>query len=252
MNQPYGSDLAYIHDVGFSAHALKSAPGILAILQQAGLQGSLIVDLGCGTGLSAQAFTQAGYQVLGIDLSSAMVEIARRRVPTATFRVESLLQAALPSCGAVTAIGECFNYLFDPTHNRQTLRHLFGRIYHALMPGGMLIFDSLTLGQIPPGTPTKTFMEGADWVVLVEKSEDPIQQILTRRILSFRQVGDWFRRDQEIHRQQLYDPADLEQLLQQVGFEVEVMDGYGDYCLPQGRVAFRAQTLSGLDGRIPR
>jgi predicted TPR repeat methyltransferase len=86
----YNEDLAYIHDVGFRDYALKSTPRILEILKQHQIDSGLIVDLGCGSGLSAEILTQAGYQVLGIDVSKAMVAIAQARVPTSTFRVESL------------------------------------------------------------------------------------------------------------------------------------------------------------------
>ena len=75
----YKKDLAYIHDVGFSDFALKSAPGIIKILQENNIRSGLIVDLGCGSGLSAQEFIKANYQVLGIDISPAMIEIAKKR-----------------------------------------------------------------------------------------------------------------------------------------------------------------------------
>ncbi|MGL5080272.1 MAG: class I SAM-dependent methyltransferase [Microcoleaceae cyanobacterium] len=240
MKDWYKPDLAYIHDVGFGDYAVKSASGILAILQESKIQTGLIIDLGCGSGLSAQVFTQAGYQVLGIDLSESMIELARQRVPEAEFCVDSLFQAELPPCCAVTSIGECLNYLFDPTNATPTLEQLFRRVYQALIPGGVLIFDSLTLGQMTAASSLKTFTEGEDWAVLVEKSEDPIQQILTRRIITFRQRGAGYQRDEEVHRQRLYDPKALVQLLQPIGFQVEVMKGYGDFVLPGARAAFVA------------
>ncbi len=53
----YHQDLAYIHDTGHADYAIKSAPGILELLAQHSLHEGLIVDLGCGSGWSAQAFT---------------------------------------------------------------------------------------------------------------------------------------------------------------------------------------------------
>jgi methylase of polypeptide subunit release factors len=47
----YKEDLAFIHDVGFSDYALKSAPGLLDILAQNQIRDGLVVDLGCGSGL---------------------------------------------------------------------------------------------------------------------------------------------------------------------------------------------------------
>lgn len=44
MKEWYKEDLAYIHDVGHSDYALKSAPGILDILAQNNIREGLIVD----------------------------------------------------------------------------------------------------------------------------------------------------------------------------------------------------------------
>lgn len=79
MKAWYKPDLAYIHDVGFRDYALNAAPGILEILKQRGIQSDLVVDLGCGSGVSAQLLIDAGYRVLGIDISEAMIAIARQR-----------------------------------------------------------------------------------------------------------------------------------------------------------------------------
>jgi len=50
------------------------------------------------------------------------------------------------------------------------------------------------------------FTEGDDWIVLVEKYENQEEEILTRKIISLRLVAEHYRRDDEIHDQQLYNP----------------------------------------------
>ena len=239
MKEWYKEDLAFIHDVGFSGYALKSAPGILEILAQNQIRDGLVVDLGCGSGLWARELAKAHYQVLGIDISESMIEIARTRVPDAEFRVESLFKADIPPCNAVTSIGECFNYLFDPDSDRKMLLQLFGRIYNALTPGGVFIFDIVEPGQVEQGTPTRGFTEGEDWVVLVEKEEE--QGLLTRRIITFRKVGEYYRRDEEVHCQQLYQATELAEELHQLGFQAEIMHSYGQYPLPKARAAIVAR-----------
>ena len=114
MAEHYKEALAYIHDVGHGDFALGAAPGILEIFARNGMRGGLVVDLGCGSGLWAGELTRAGYRVLGIDISEAMVELARRRAPEAEFRVGSLFEAEIPPCVAVTATSEVLKYLFDP------------------------------------------------------------------------------------------------------------------------------------------
>lgn len=241
MDEYYKEDLAYIHDVGFGDYALDSAPGILEILARNGIRDGLVVDLGCGSGLWAQELTKAGYRVLGIDISESMIDTARRRVPDAEFRVGSLFEADIPPCQAVTSVGEVLGYLFDPENDHQGLVHLFRRVYGALAPGGVFVFDVAEPGQVPRGAATRGFSEGEDWVVLLEKEEDPEQETLTRRIVSFRRVGEHYRRDGEVHRLRLYRATDVARELRQAGFRVRTMRGYGQFRLPRAHASFVAR-----------
>lgn len=220
MKEWYKEDFAYIHDVGYSDYALKSAPGILEILAQNSILEGLVVDLGCGSGLSALELTKAHYQVLGVDISESLVAIARTRVPSAEFRVESLFKIDIPFCHAVISIGECLNYLFDSDNNCQTLIQLFERIYNALAPRGVFIFDVAEPDQVIEGNKIKNFTEGEDWLVLIEKEEDQAQAILSRRIITLRKVEEYYRRDDKLHYLRLYKAADLTEKLRQVGFTV--------------------------------
>jgi SAM-dependent methyltransferase len=241
MNEWYKEDLAYIHDVGHADYALKSAPGIIEIFKRNGTNDGLVVDLGCGSGLWAAELIKSGYKVLGIDISEAMIRIAKRRAPQAEFRVESLFNADIPRCNAVTSISECFNYLFDPENKRQPLTKIFRRVYNALTPGGLFIFDIAEPGQLLKGDSGKVFKEGKDWIVLVEKHEDRKQNLFTRRIVSLRQAGKHYRRSDETHIQRLYRSVDIARELRQTGFRVRIVRSYGDYKLPRAHVAFIAR-----------
>jgi SAM-dependent methyltransferase len=237
----YQEDLAYIHDVGFGGFAQQSAPGLLGILRRCGVADGLVVDLGCGSGLWARELADAGYAVLGIDQSAALLHIARPRVPEARFRRASFLEADLPPCAAVTAIGEVFNYLFDPANGPEALAVLFGRVYQALRPGGIFIFDIAEPGRGGgPGRHQKHF-QGADWAVLVETEEDKQAAILTRRITSFRQVGKLYRRAEEIHRVRLYWGTVVRAGLRHLGFRTRLLRGYGAFRFPVGLVGLVAR-----------
>ena len=241
MARWYKEDLAFIHDVGYGDFALGSAPGILEILDRCEIRRGLVVDLGCGSGLWARELTRAGYRVFGVDISEAMIDIARRRVPDAEFQVSSLFEADIPPCDAVTSLGEVLNYLFDPDTARQTLVRLFRRVHDALTPGGVFVFDVAEPGQLTPETTAKGFSEGEGWLVLVEKEEDREWGTLTRRIISFRKVGELYRRAVEVHRQRLYKATDVAEELRQVGFGVQTMRSYGRYRLPRAHAAFVAR-----------
>jgi len=241
MNQVYRDDLAYIHDAGFGSFALHAAPVLLEALQNRRIERGLVIDLGCGSGILAQEIAAAGYDVLGIDISESMVAIARERVPTGQFQAESLLQASLPPCVAVTAVGEVFNYLFDTGNTRKALTRLFRRIHAALAPGGILLFDVAEPGRVTGTGPQRKHVEGEDWAVLVTVEEEPRRRLLTRRITTFRKVGELFRREEEIHRLRLLPRAELVAELRRLGFTVRTLSAYGSLSFGPGQVGFLAR-----------
>jgi SAM-dependent methyltransferase len=235
----YENDLAYIHDRGFGAFATGSAPGLLKLLQRHGIREGLIVDLGCGSGIWARKLADSGYQVRGVDISPAMIELARQRVPEARFHVGSFVQFPIPACRAVTALGEVFNYLFDPNNSLRTLRQVCKRVFDALTPNGLLIFDVAQPGRCKGFG--QRFTEGEDWTCLVEYRQDVAKQQLIRRIISFRKIGNTYRRQEETHIQQLYSGTKIAEMLREIGFRVRQVRGYGKYRLSPGVVAFVAR-----------
>ena len=237
----YGPDLAHTHDVGYGAFARDAAPDLLRRLRAAGLDGGLVVDLGCGSGIWARELLDTGFGVLGVDISADMLAIARERAPEARFVHASLLDADLPPCAAVTAISEPFNYALDPRVGRDALAALMRRVHGALQPGGLLAFDVLGPGTEP--APRRVWREGADWLVCAEVAEDPATRTLTRRIATFRRLGDdsW-RRSDELHVARLYPRDEVLADLRAAGFaEVEADEGWGALRFAPGHTAFAAR-----------
>jgi SAM-dependent methyltransferase len=197
---------------------------VLNILRQRGVSSGLVIDLGCGGGLWARRLVDAGYRVVGIDLSPDMIALARRRVPEGNFRTGSFLDGDFPPCAAITSLGECFNYLFDKRNARSSLWRLFRRAHRALRPGGLLIFDVAEPGRARGWD--RRFWKGRDWVCLVEYEQDRSRDRLTRQITTFIKVGRQYRRTEETHVQQLYRGSQLASDLRGIGFRVRTVRGY--------------------------
>jgi SAM-dependent methyltransferase len=215
----YDEDLAYTHDRGFGHVAEDAARYVLTLLPVA----ASVVELGCGSGITARRLTDAGHDVLGIDQSPALVTLARARTPEARFDVGSFVNEPLPECHAVLAIGEVFNYLVDEGNTRAALPDLFARIHGALRPDGFLLFDLAGPG-VRHGDGRRHFSAGPDWAVLVEYREHG--DLLTRHITSFVDRGAGYRRSEEVHRQRLYRPAEILPLLRTAGFTARNTRGY--------------------------
>jgi SAM-dependent methyltransferase len=231
--QGYLEDLAYIHDAGFTDFARSAAPGLLRILKSNGITKGQIIDLGCGSGRWALELNRAGYDVLGVDQSTAMIRLARKIAPRSRFQIASLLDVELPACDGITSIGECLNYRFHAGNSEKALRRFFRRVYRAIRPGGVFVFDVAEPGRAPK-TPEKKWSEGHDWAIMVTIDGDRARKILSRRIISFRKKGQTYRRSEETHSLRLYQAEDLVESLRQCGFRTRKLTAYGRFRLPPG------------------
>jgi|GraSoiStandDraft_24_1057298.scaffolds.fasta_scaffold11423_5 SAM-dependent methyltransferase len=222
----YGRDLAYVHDQAFGHLARAGAETLMRLLERQGFDSGLTVELGCGSGITAQLLTEHGYDVLGVEVSPDLVEIARDRAPGASFLNVSLLDAELPSCVAVAAIGECFNYAFDERAGDEALGVIFARVFEALQPGGLFLFDIAEPGR-ERGGPRRDWSDGPDWTLCLEASEDHAARTLERRITVFRRVDGDYRRSDELHRLRLYEVPAVLDALEVAGFEARRLGAYG-------------------------
>ena len=229
----YADDLAYIHHHGFSGFAEEAAPGILEMLWRGGIHEGLVVDAGCGSGVWGRELSRAGLEVFGFDRSAAMLAIARELAPDIRFEQASVDDVVLPSCVAVTAIGEVLSY----GSTLESLRDFFVRADAALRDRGMLIFD-LAEREGAAAHLDRTRIEGEDWVVITVKSLQ--DDLLTRHVTTYRQLGDDVRKSEETHTLRLYDRFEVAALLRELGFLVKVRRSYGTRRLPPGHAVFIA------------
>lgn len=106
------------------------------------LQGARIADVGCGGGLLSEALAVRGAQVVGIDLSSELIEVARLHLFESNLSVdyrvcsaEDLARSEPASRDGVCCL-ELLEHVPDPAALVQALADL-------LKPGGALVLSTL-------------------------------------------------------------------------------------------------------------
>ena len=114
---------------------------------------SIIADIGCGTGHHVGSLYDKHLNVIGIDISPSMIEVAKKNAPGANFKVGDALDNGLFKLNYVTHI-LC---LYFTIYYFKDKRHFFDNAMDWLMPGGYLIVhivDRETFDPIlPPGNP---------------------------------------------------------------------------------------------------
>jgi SAM-dependent methyltransferase len=235
----YSADLAYVHDAAFGDVARRAAPAIVRLLRDRGLRRGHIVEVGCGSGVAAACFVASGYTVTGVDVSPAMIRLARVNAPAARFRVASIERFHPPPCDAVVAIGEIVSY---GPGGLPALQRFFARVRKALRPGGVLVFDFIESAA------NRTFAAksfgGADWALAARATYDAARKLLTRRVIVVRTTGRRVRHATEIHQVRVYGRAEMRRALEKAGFSVTISRSYGRYRLMTGDAAVIATPAS--------
>jgi SAM-dependent methyltransferase len=222
----------------------QAAIELIALLGRQRISSGLVVDLGCGGGVLASRLSKAGFDVVGIDLSLAMLRLARNRAPRARFERKSLFSAKLPpKCAAITAVGEAVNYLQKTSSKSSIVRltRLFGRVHRALVPGGIFLLDVAGPGRTSGGSLVRS--QGGDWAILASKEENRRSRILTLKMTMFRKVGRLYRPTEEVHRQRLYSPVEITRLLEAAGFKIRRLPAYGNLRFGERHTGFPPNKL---------
>ncbi|MEQ3553138.1 class I SAM-dependent methyltransferase [Pseudonocardia nematodicida] len=106
-----------------------------ARLVRAGGSDSAVLDAGCGSGQWTDHLDRDGTRAYGIDLSPAMVTIARRYRPDLRFEVGSLLQLDAPD-RSVAGVFAHFSLIHTPP---DLLPDVLGEFARVIEPGGPLL-----------------------------------------------------------------------------------------------------------------
>ena len=136
---------------GAAAHypasfARATSPYVETLLDEAGARaGKRLLDIACGPGIASGAALQRGCHVTGVDFSSAMLGVARGRLPAAVFHEADAEALPLPGASVDAAVSNFGLHHFpDPARAlREALR--------VLRPGGRLAATVWVAPQLNPG-----------------------------------------------------------------------------------------------------
>lgn len=234
MENYYKSALSFIHDKYYGDIARLAAGEI--ILKRKNNAYSKVIDLGCGSGILAALLNENHMDVLGVDISADMLDLARKNAPDSTFVQSSIFDFEFEHADVISAIGEPFNYLFDHQSSYDSLAAIFKRIKQHLNPDGFFLFDILCNG-VENKNPHRV-IENDDYNMKLDIEIDEASKYLTRTIkFTMKDFGEE-KEDIEIHRQLLFDVHQVERLLREIGFQVETWNHYGELSLRTGHEAF--------------
>ena len=185
---------------------------------------NLVLDLGCGTGTLTEMMYKKGYDMIGVDFSTQMLEVAMNKKLSSGAEILYLNQDMreldmYSTIGTVYSVCDSINYLLTDEDVLKT----FSLVHKFLYPDGIFIFDFNTVHKYETAYGDSTIAEDReDCAFIWENFYDEATHINEYELSIFVKVSepDRFRRFTENHFQRGYTLKEMEGFLKKCDFEI--------------------------------
>ena len=214
-----------------------------------GVTDGIVLDLGCGTGTMTERLAGYGYDMIGVDNSEEMLELAMEKKTESGYDILYLLQdmrgfELYGTVRAVVSVCDSVNYITEPDE----LEEVFRLVNNYLDPKGIFLFDFNTVHKYRDVIGDSTIAEDRgvcsfiwdnryyekeqineyDLTLFIAEDFNPMENAYVSErtadsedaLLSEEEGGEngsLYRRYTETHYQRGYTLAEIQELLERAG-----------------------------------
>lgn len=182
----------------------------------------IVLDLGCGTGTLTELMAARGFDMIGVDYSEEMLEIAMEKRAESGRDILYLLQdmrefELYGTVRAVISICDSLNYITE----EEELEEVFRLVNNYLDPEGVFIFDFNTVYKYRESLGDQTIAESREdcsfiWDNYYYEEEQINEYELS---LFLQEEGNLYRKYVETHYQKGYELETIKSLLEKSGMK---------------------------------
>lgn len=187
------------------------------------VENGLVLELGCGTGSVTELLAERGYDMIGIDNSMDMLEIAMEKKLESEHDILYLLQdmrefELYGTVAAIVSICDSMNYITE----EEDLLEVFRLANNYLDPEGVFIFDLNTIYKYREIMGDRTIAENREEGSFIwDNYYDEEEQINEYDLAIFIPEGEdgLYRKYEEVHYQRGYELDRIKELLEEAGMK---------------------------------
>lgn len=192
----------------------------IEILHRYGIDSGIVADLGCGTGILTEAMAMAGYDMIGIDISEDMLDIAFEKKYEKDLDILYLKQdmrefELYGTCRAIYSRCDSLNYILEYAD----LVKVFKLVNNYLDPKGIFIFDMNTVYKYKEILGDCTIAENAETGSFIWENTFYEETALNEYDLTLYIQGDdnLYERFEETHIQRAYTKEEIISAIEEAG-----------------------------------
>ena len=182
---------------------------------------TLVMDVGCGTGVLTKIMSRRGYDMTGLDASLEMLEAARcdETGNNILWLCQDMTEMdTYGSYAAMYCLEDGVNHLLS----RKSLEAFVRRAYNFIDRGGIIIFDFLRRSYFEAAAETGVFLDDNDDGTCVWTADyNSRSHIIKYDLICYKELENGlFERLDDTVREHAWEPAELGKILESNGFEL--------------------------------
>ena len=201
---------------------------IIEYLKRENIEDGIVLDLGCGTGCLTRMLSDAGYDMIGVDSSFEMLDVARCSSDDSIlylaqdmreFELYGTVRAVVSSC-------DCINYITDV----EEVVEVFSLVNNYLDPKGIFIFDFNTKHKYEQ-IGERVIAENQDNASFIWENFYYPEECINEYDVTFflKEENHLYRKVVEEHFQRAYTLEEIKECLAKSGLVfVEAFDDYSN------------------------
>ncbi len=196
---------------------------LLSILNEYNITNGLLLDLGCGTGTLTEIMASKGYDMIGVDNSYEMLDIAKEKSLDSNNDILYLLQdmrefELYGTVSAIISVCDSINYITDSND----LLEVFRLVNNYLDPSGLFIFDFNTVHHYRDILADNTFAEDRENISFIWDNYYDEDTHINEYSLSLfiKEDHDMYHKFIEEHYQRGYTINEISELVNNSGLEL--------------------------------
>lgn len=202
------------------------------MLKEYHIPNNMVLELGCGTGNMTELLASKGYDMIGVDNSEVMLEIAMEKRQKSGHDILYLLQD-MQACelygtvGGIVSVCDSINYVTD----EKELKEVFSLVNNYLDPRGIFVFDFNTEYKYRELLGDRVIAEEREECSFIWDNyyspEDKMNEYQLTLFVQSNEDKDLYRRYQEVHYQRAYTLEKIKTLIEKAGLRyVAAYDAY--------------------------
>lgn len=185
----------------------------------------LLLELGCGTGNITARLADKGYDMIGLDISEEMLNIAKQKNSDILYLAQDMCEFELyGTVDCIVCLCDSLNYILE----EKDLTKVFSLVKNYLNPDGLFIFDMNTQYKFETVLGSNTFADNKDSAAFIWENyyyeDEKINEYCMTFFVKDLKSG-LYEKIEETHEERAYSTEEIKTIIEKAGLVfVDVFD----------------------------